>query len=780
MPTMVGARVIRKEDPNLITGRGNYVDDVKLVGTLHATFVRSVEAHAELVSVDTGAAASMPGVRGVYTIDDFGDYGPVPGIPGMDRPILAQGRVRFAGEPIAIVVADTAGQAADAAEAVVVDYNPLPVVMNPEAAMADGAPILHEAIGSNVLLDTPFADDLAEVFDSAPHTATLKLHNNRVHPVPLETSVVLADWGRDKLTVWASTQVPHALRNTLSTYLGTAQSQLRVIQPDVGGGFGAKVQWYPELLMVPILSKWLGRPVKYVQTRTECFLLMYSGRDQHHEAEVAFDDEGTILGLRSMVHADVGAYPDVPVALGMPTLTNWMASGCYAIPHIAAGHKVVATNKSPLSSYRGAGRPEATYMIERVVDLVADRTGLDPAEVRMRNFIPADAFPYKTPHAEVYYDSGDYPATLRAALELCDYEALKAERDRRNADPDQKLMGIGFSTWAEIAAFGPRGALEGFGHIGSYETAQVKIQPDGTAIIGTGAAPHGQGTVTTLAQIAADELQMDIDNITVRYGDTDTVPQGVGTMGSRITAIAGMATKRASSRVVATAKLIAAHKLEANVDDIELADGVFSVAGTPSMSVTWAEVGWASLSPTQLPDDIKAGCLDEVEFAEPTGFTFPNGAYVCVVGIDRQTGEVEIEKFWTVDDCGTVINPMLAEGQVEGGVAQGIAQALFEEMVYSDSGQPLTSTLLDYLAPSAPDLPDLSATGRTVTPTPHNDLGAKGIGESGAIGTPPAVINAVVDALSGFGVEHVDMPATPEKIWTLMNTSNNTNGEEAR
>ena len=771
MPTMVGARVVRKEDPNLITGRGQYVDDIRLVGTAHAAYVRSVEAHARIVSVDTSEAAAADGVLGVYTIDDFPDAAPVPGLPGIDRFILAKDKVRFAGEPVAIVVAETAYQAADAAEAVVIEYETLPVTMDPAAAMADGAPVLFEAVGANVLLDTPAEDDLAEVFDAAPRTATLTLHNNRVHPVPLETSVVLADWGRDKLTVWASTQVPHALRNTLSTYLGLSQSSLRVVQPDVGGGFGAKVQWYPELFLVPLLSKELGRPVKYVQTRSECFLLMVSGRDQHHRAEVAFDDDGNILGLRSHVVADIGAYPDVPVALGMPTLTNWMASGCYAIPAIAASHQVVVTNKSPMSSYRGAGRPEATHMIERVVDLVADETGLDPAEVRMRNFIPADAFPYKTPHAEVYYDSGDYAATLRTALELCDYEALKAERDRRNADPSEKLMGIGLSTWAEIAAFGPRGALEGFGHIGSYETAQVKIQPDGTAIISTGASPHGQGTVTTLAQIAADELQMDIDHITVRYGDTDTVPQGVGTMGSRITAIAGQATQQASARVAERARAIAAHKLEAAVDDIVLADGAFSVAGTPSKSVSWAEVGWAGLSPTELPEDLEAGCLDEVVFAEATGFTFPNGAYVCVVGIDRHTGQVEVEDFFMVDDCGAVINPLLAEGQVQGGVGQGIAQALFEEMVWSETGQPLTSTLVDFLAPSAADLPDLTKAGRTTTPTPHNTLGAKGIGESGAIGSPPAVINAVVDALSGFGVRNVDMPATPEKIWNLMNES---------
>lgn len=771
MTSMVGARVLRKEDPNLITGRGTFVDDVRLHGTVHMTYVRSTEAHAMIESIDTSAAKAADGVLAVLTHADLAGYGNVPGIPGMDRPLLANGVVRFVGEPVAVVVAEDQYLAADAAELVVASYTPLPSAITPQAAMAEGAPVLHPAIGGNVLLHTPWADDLAAVFDGAPRTAKLSLVNNRVHPVPMEPSVVLADYTPTKLTMWASTQVPHALRNTISAFMGVSQSQCRVIQPDVGGGFGAKVQWYPELMLAPILSKQLRRPVKYVQTRSECFVLMYSGRDQHHDIEVAFDDEGTILGLRCMVIGDVGAYPDVPTALGMPTLTNWMSSGCYTIPAIAAGHSVVATNKSPLSSYRGAGRPEAAYMIERVMDLVADETGIDPAEVRLRNFIPADAFPYKVSHAEVYYDSGDYEASLRTALALADYENLKATRDARNADPSQKLMGIGLSSWVEIAAFGPRGALEGFGHIASYESAQVKIQPDGTAIINTGAAPHGQGTVTTLAQIAADELHIDFDKITVRYGDTETVPQGVGTMGSRITAIAGEATKQASAKVFEVAKRIAAHKLEASADDIVCEDGVFSVAGSPGTSVAWAEIGWAGLSPTQLPEDLGAGCLEAQVFYEPTGFTFPAGTYICVVGIDRQTGAVEIERFIAVDDCGTVINPLLAEGQVEGGIAQGIAQALFEEMVYSPEGQPLTATLVDYLAPSAADLPSYEG-GRTVTKTPHNSLGAKGIGESGAIGSPPAVINAVVDALSGFGVKHIDMPATPMKVWAAMNGGN--------
>lgn len=766
---MAGAGATRKEDPNLVTGRGTYVDNVRPVGTVHMAFVRSTEAHADIDSIDSTLASAAVGVLGVFTIEDFADLADIPGIPGLERPLLARGRVRFVGEPVAVVVAETATAAADAVELVVVDYSLLPVVMTPDASMAEGAPLLHQATSSNVVLDTPLAHDLASVFDNAPRSARLDLYNNRVHPAPMEPSVVLADWGHDRLTVWASTQVPHALRTTLASFFGVPQSRCRVIQPDVGGAFGAKVQNYPELFLAPALSQRLGRPVKYVQTRSECFVLMCSGRDQHHRVDVAFNDDGVILGLRSMVVADVGGYPQYPTALRLPTLTNWMASGCYSIPVIAAGHKIVVTNKSPLSSYRGAGRPEATYMIERTMDVVARETGIDPAEIRMRNFIRADEFPYTVPHADVTYDSGDYAETLRVALDLCGYEQLKAERDRRNSDPAARLMGIGLSTWTEICAFGPRGSLEGFGHIGSYETAQIRIQPDGSAIVSTGAAPHGQGTVTTLAQIAADELQIAVDRISVHYGDTDTVPQGVGTMGSRVIAIAGMAIQQAAQQIVRAARSIAAHRLEANFDEIELSGGAFSVAGTPARSVSWSEIGWAALSPSQLPDELSPGCLDIQVFGEATGFTFPGGAYVCVVGIDRDTGAVEIEQFHMVDDCGTVINPMLAEGQVAGGVVQGIAQALYEEMVYSDDGQLLTSNLMDYLMPSAADVPSLHSMARTTNPTPHNTLGAKGIGESGAIGAPPAVINAVVDALSGFGVRHLDMPATPEKVWRLMN-----------
>ncbi len=767
--SMVGTRVIRKEDPNLITGRGLFTDDVSIMGTTIMAFVRSTEAHADIVSVDLAEARALPGVLVVITVDDL-ETQELPG--AFMRTVLAKDRVRFVGEPIAVVVAEDRYIAADAVELVQVTYRPLPLVITPVEALAVGAPLVQEALGTNVCFEVPWPqeqiDQVDRAFEAAPRQASTTFHSQRVHPVPMEPSAILADWGPDKLTVWASTQMPHGLRNCLSSFLGVPQHQCRVIQPDVGGGFGAKVQQYPELFLAPILSKRLGRPVKYVQTRTECFAIMCSGRDQHHEIDVAFDDDGHILGLRSLIHADLGAYPDLPNSFGMPTLTNWMSSGCYKIPAIVAGYKCVLTNKTPQSAYRGAGRPEASFLAERVVDLIADETGIDPAEVRLRNFIPTDEFPYKVPHAEVYYDSGNYPLSLHEALRLCDYENLKVERDRRNADASEKLMGIGFSTWVEIAAFGPRGALEGFGHIGSYESAQVKIQPDGTAIIATGASPHGQGTHTTLAMIAADELHMSIDNITVRSGDTDTTPQGVGTMGSRTAAIAGEATKQASIKVFQNACKIAAHMLEANPDDLECVDGLFQVKGVPSKTIPWSQVGWAGLSPTLLPDDIPAGCLESTVFAEPTGFTYPAGAYVCVVGIDRDTGHVEVEKFYSVDDCGTVINPLLAEGQVQGGIIQGIAQALFEEMVWDSAGQPLTTTLMDYLAPAASDVPSI-IDGRTNTPTPHNSLGAKGIGESGTIGSTPAVVNAVVNALAQYGVKNIAMPISPQRVWRILN-----------
>jgi len=489
---------------------------------------------------------------------------------------------------------------------------------------------------------------------------------------------------------------------------------------------------------------------------------------------VGFDKNGKIKALRFVVTQNLGAYAD-PTGLGLPVLTGWMAAGCYKVPKVQTAFRSVVTNTTPVAAYRGAGRPEATYSIERLVDLVADRTGLDPVEVRMRNFIQPNEFPYETHNEAVIYDSGNFPEALRECVRLLDYDAEKARQAAYRNDPTKPLIGIGFSTWIEIAGFGPNGSLEGFGHLASWESAQVRIHPDGSCTLFIGSSPHGQGTETVVSQIASDELGISFDRINVVHGDTATVIQGIGTMGSRSVPMVGSATKVASQRLLVRAKKIAAHLLEAAEEDLEVADDAFSVKGSPGKKVGWSDVALASFQPLRLPPELQAGTLEERLFQESPNFSYPSGAYGCVVEIDRRTGKVKVAKMILVDDCGTVINPLLAEGQVHGGAAQGIAQALYEEMKYDpDTGQPITSNLVDYLIPSAPDLPGF-VPGRINTPCPNNPLGAKGIGESGAIGSPPSVVNAIVDALSHLGIEHLDMPVLPEKVWAAMN-SHNTNG----
>ena len=765
--SLVGAAVLRKEDPNLLTGRGRFTDDFSPTGTLFMAFARSTFAHARITSIDTSAAAAMPGVRGVFTMADLGELPPLPGVPGLDRPAMAIDKAHFVGEPVAVVVADDRYLAADAVDAVVVEYDPLPAVASIDAALAEDAPLVFEPVGSNVVFGVPSEVDVSADLDAAPNRTSVRLYNNRCAPTPIEPVACVADWGPSGLVLHAGFQAPHHLRNRLSAWLGLPQHECRVISPDVGGGFGSKINFYPELFLAPLLSRRLGRPVKAAQTRSEAMVHMHHGRDQRHDVEVGFDDDGRVLALKVDVVQNVGGWPDA-TGMGMAVLTTWMSGGCYKIERIAASFTNVVTNTTPIAAYRGAGRPEAAFMIERVMDLVADETGVDPAEVRRRNFIGVDEFPYQTSFPAVAMDSGDYAGTLDELLQVLDYDALRAERERRREDPSQSLMGIGLSTWVEIASFGPRGSLEGFGHLGSWESAQVRMQPDGTAIVATGSSPHGQGLETAFSQIAADELGVPFEHVIVRHGDTETVPQGIGTMGSRSAAVGGSAVKGASAKVRETAARIAAHLLEADPADIEVTDGRFAVRGSPDAAVSWAEVAAASFGPTQLPEDIPAGSLDEHVFQEVPNFSYPAGAYGCVVGIDRDTGQVSIERYVLIDDCGTVLNPLLAEGQVQGGAAQGIAQALYEGFTYDEDGQPLTGTLLDYLVPAATEVPNFTS-GRRVTPTPNNPLGAKGIGESGSIGAPPAVVNAVVDALSHLGVRHIDMPVTPEKVWAAMN-----------
>ena len=763
--SIVGAKVIRKEDPNLLTGRGQFVDDIQLTGTTHMAFVRSTEAHALIKSIDVSAALECEGVIGAWTAADL-ELPPLPGVPGLERPALAIDKVRFVGEAVAVVVAETKYAAADGTELVIVDYEPLGAVTSIEEATAENAPLLYEELGSNTVAEVPTEDDHQAIFDAAPHTETIKLVNNRCTAAPIETNACLADHGPAGLTVWASFQAPHHLRNRISAWLDIPQDQCRVITPDVGGGFGQKINFTPEFFIAPVISKILNRPVKYSQTRSEAMTSMYHGRAQEQEVSVAFDNDGKIQALKVFASQDMGGYAD-GTGMGMPVLTTAMSAGCYVIPNVSIAWRNVLTNTTPIAAYRGAGRPEATYLIERAMDHIAYKLDMDPTEVRRRNYIPKDSFPYPTHSELAVYDSGNFEGALDELLNIMDYESLREEQATNRENPEKPLLGIGFSSWLEIAGFGPPGSLAGFGHLGCWESVQIRIQPDGSAIIYTGASPHGQGTVTTFAQIASEYLGIDYEKISVRHGDTATIPQGIGTMGSRQVAVGGEGVKNASLKIVENAKSIAAHKLEANPEDIEVADGSLFVKGTPSKNLTWAEVATFSFQRLELPEDMDPGSLDTTILQEVPNFSFPSGAYACVIEIDRQTGDARIRDMYLVDDCGTVINPLLAEGQVHGGVAQGIAQALYEEFSYDENGQPTTATFIDYLMPGAPDLPSYIS-GRINTPNPNNSLGAKGIGESGSVGTPPAVMNAVVDAVRHLGVTHIDMPATPQKLWEIL------------
>ena len=763
--SIVGAKVIRKEDPNLLTGRGQFVDDIQLTGTTHMAFVRSTEAHALIKGIDVSAALECEGVIGAWTAADL-ELPPLPGVPGLERPALAIDKVRFVGEAVAVVVAENKYAAADGTELVIVDYEPLGAVTSIEEATAENAPLLYDELGSNTVAEVPTEDDHQAIFDAAPHTETIKLINNRCTAAPIETNACLADYGPAGLTVWASFQAPHHLRNRISAWLDIPQDQCRVITPDVGGGFGQKINFTPEFFVAPVLSKILNRPVKYSQTRSEAMTSMYHGRAQEQEVSVAFDNDGKIQALKVFASQDMGGYAD-GTGMGMPVLTTAMSAGCYVIPNVSIAWRNVLTNTTPIAAYRGAGRPEATYLIERAMDHIAYKLDMDPTEVRRRNYIPKDSFPYPTHSELAVYDSGNFEGALDELLNIMDYQSLREEQAANRENLEKPLLGIGFSSWLEIAGFGPPGSLEGFGHLGSWESVQIRIQPDGSAIIYTGASPHGQGTVTTFAQIASEYLGIDYEKISVRHGDTATIPQGIGTMGSRQVAVGGEGVKNASLKIVENAKSIAAHKLEANPEDIEVADGSLFVKGTPSKNLTWAEVATFSFQRLELPEDMDPGSLDTTILQEVPNFSFPSGAYACVIEIDRQTGDARIRDMYLVDDCGTVINPLLAEGQVHGGVAQGIAQALYEEFSYDENGQPTTATFIDYLMPGAPDLPSYKS-GRINTPNPNNSLGAKGIGESGSVGTPPAVMNAVVDAVRHLGVTHIDMPATPQKLWEIL------------
>jgi carbon-monoxide dehydrogenase large subunit len=742
--SILGNRVLRKEDPKFLTVGGTYVDDLPLAGALHVTYVRSTVAHGRIVEVDTAEAVAAPGVVAVFTSADV-DLAPLGSNPSFARPLLAQDVVRFVGEPVAVVVSETRAQGVDAAELVYVDYEPLPVVLDPAAA-AGNETLLYPDAGTNVAIEFQFGRD-ESLFDDCEVVVRQRMVNQRVAPAPLEARAAAAVWGDDgRLTHWGSTQSPHILQGELARALELDVAQVHVITPDVGGGFGAKAFAYPEEILVAWMARRLGRPVRWVETRSENMVGLSHGRAQWQEVELGGRRDGTFEAYRLTVLQDAGAYPGTGAFL--PWMTRTMASGVYAVPKVECNAVSVVTNTTPTGAYRGAGRPEATAAIERIADVFAAEIGMDPAEVRRRNLLPPDAFPYTTPTGSVY-DSGDYERALDLVLEAADYQALRAEQARRRETRDVRQLGLGLSVYVEIT-----------NGVGGGEFAAVEVRPDGRAVVRTGTSPHGQGHVTAWAMLASDQLGIPIEDVDVIHGDTDVVPRGMGTMGSRSLQSGGVAVHQAAGQVVDRARQLAADLLEASPDDVVLDKGLgrFHVAGTPAIARTWAELAQA-----ESESEGGGGLAAEVDFAPP-GPTFPFGAHLAVVEVDTETGKVEVVRLVAVDDAGRILNPLLAEGQVHGGLAQGIAQALLEEVRYDEDGNPVTSNLADYAFVSACELPSFE-TVPMETPTPYNELGAKGIGESGTIGSTPAVQNAVVDALAHLGVRHLDMPCTPERVW---------------
>ena len=767
---LIGSSVRRVEDPRLVTGAGTYIGDLAPTGLLHAVFVRSAYAHAHLDSVDTSAAQALPGVVAVYTGADVNSrLNALPGASGIEgannptRTVLADGTVRFVGEAIAVVVAESMEIARDAADQVVIDYAPLPTVVNLDAAAGADAPLVHESLGTNICFHQHIAHgDVDAAFARADRIVERRIVNQRVAALPMECRASLAEYrrGEGSLVVYAGTQFPHVLRSQIAAILGLRENLVRVIAPEVGGGFGAKANVYPDEILVPWLAMQLGRPVRWLEERSENLATMAHGRDQIDYISVACSADGTILGLKGRLLADLGAYLYFGTA-EIPTNTTLMGTGPYLFTDLQYDLYGVFTNKVPTDAYRGAGRPEATYFQERMMDAIADDMGLDPVEVRKRNFIKKDQFPYTTPMG-LEYDSGDYALALDTAIEVSGYHQLKSEAAELRKQG--KLRGVGLASYVEICAFGPSKRMGA----GGFETAIARVEPTGKVTIYTGASAHGQGHETAFAQIAADALEIDINDVTLLHGDTSSAPySNNGTGGSRSLALGGSALKLAMDDVRDKTLKIGAHMLEVAVEDVELVDGTVQVKGAPGKSLTFAEVARAAYHGVRIPDGMEPG-IQFTRVFDPPNYCFPFGTHVAAVDIDIDTGKVTLVKYVTVDDCGNVVNPLLVDGQVQGGAAQGVAQALWEEIQYdSETGQLVTGSLGDYAAVRAGGLP-MMENHRTVTTTPSNPLGAKGIGEAGTIGAAPTVANAVGDALRQVGIKHVDIPATSERLWKLL------------
>jgi carbon-monoxide dehydrogenase large subunit len=762
LPKYLGQPIKRREDPRLITGGGSYVDDIRLPGMVYLAFLRSPYGHARLRSVSADAARGAPGVLAVATAADLGDaLGQLPADAGLGsyedaksppRHPLATDTVRYVGEPVAAVVAESPAAARDALDLIEADYEPLPAVVDPEKALEEGAPLLYEEFGTNKAHRmVKNAGDYAAAAREADVVVRQRIVNQRVFPTPMEPRGCVAQYeaAAEELTLWSSTQIPHGLRGALAAVLHLPETQIRVIARDVGGGFGAKIEVSAEEALTCHFARQLGRPVKWYEDRRENFQAMIHGRDQVDTVEIAAKRDGTITGMKVTVLADLGgAYNYITAVIA--NLTPPMVPGVYYVQNVETELIGVFTNKTPVGAYRGAGRPEAAHLIERAMDVLARKLNMDPAELRRKNFIPPDAFPYKTPLGFTY-DSGEYAKALDRVLELADYQQLR--REQAEARRQGRYLGIGLSVFVEICGFGP------------WESASVRVTPGAKVQVLTGTSPHGQGHVTTWAQIVADALQVPIEDVVVRHSDTAIVANGVGTFGSRSAPVGGIAVHGAVHKVRDKALRLAAARLEAAPEDVEMLDGSFRVKGVPDKSVSFAQIV-ARAYAGKVPQGEEPG-LEATEFFKPAGETFPFGAHMAVVEVDPDTGKVHLRRYVAVDDCGPVINPMIVDGQIHGGLVQGIAQALLEEVVYDDSGQLLSGTLADYAVPRADDVITFE-TDRTETLSPLNPIGLKGVGELATIGSSPTIINAVVDALAPFGVTHLDMPATAEKVWRVM------------
>jgi carbon-monoxide dehydrogenase large subunit len=769
---MIGARIQRREDPKLITGHGNFIDDVNLVNMAHMSIVRSPHAHARIRSIDTSAARAAQGVVAVLVAGDYKPHihAPLPVTNSFvadkkqvpEQFAISDGEVIYAGEPVAVVVAEDRYLADDAAQLVVVDYEPLPAVMDLEKAMEPGSPLVKSDRPDNIGWDAAFpAGDIDAAFAEAEVVVKQRIGQQRLFPTPMETRGCVADYipYDNRVTLWTSTQVPHFVRLFVGGALGVPESQFRVISHDVGGGFGSKIRPYLEEYLTTATSKIVERPVKWIEDRTESLQATTHGRGQIFDVEVAAKRDGTLLGLKFTQLLDIGAYHGVFSAFQV--VACLIGGGAYEWKAINARSIGIFTNRTSTDPYRGAGRPEATHMVERIVDRVALEIGMDPAELRRKNFVKS--FPH-TNNFGLVYDSGDYPKTLDRAMEIIDYTALRKRQTDLRAQG--RYLGIGFSTYVEICGLGPSAATAPAAGVALVESSMVRVHPTGSVTVSVGTHSHGQSHETTFAQIVADTLGVPYDSVEIHHGDTGDTPFGYGTYGSRSLAVGGMAIMASCHKVVEKATKLAAHAFEASDADIVVDQGRYFVRGNPGEAKSLAELAFASYG-AGLPEGMEQG-LEAVSYFDPPNFVWPFGCHICAVEVDPETGAVSIDRYVAVDDCGNVINPMVVDGQLHGGIAQGISQALFEEVQYDDeTGQMLNGTMLDYLIPTMAEMPHFEL-DRTVTPSPTNELGVKGIGEAGTIASSIAVINAITDALTPFGIKHVEMPARPDRLWSMI------------